>query len=72
VSPDPVRDGLQTTLGAAYRLDRELGGGGMSRVFVAEETSLLRLPGGFSKFTMRLDPTFDPVRNSPAFQRLLQ
>jgi hypothetical protein len=193
VSPDTVRDGLQTTLGAASRLDRELGGGGMSRVFVAEETSLgrtvvikllspelseglnvdtlysrdqpavarayadsmlqavarstlagplawnkaaltafgyaaigdraqamrglaqvhaemaaakglvlndsaqryqdiagtfaflgdadssaayvkalFRLPGGFSKFTVRLDPMFDPVRNSPAFQRLLQ
>ncbi len=35
-------------------------------------TELFRLPGGFSKFTVRLDPTFDPVRNSPAFQRLLQ
>jgi hypothetical protein len=35
-------------------------------------TQLFRLPGGFSKFTVRLDPTFDPVRNSPAFQRLLQ
>jgi serine/threonine-protein kinase len=42
VTPDKVRDQLQTTLGAAYRLDRELGGGGMSRVFVAEETVLSR------------------------------
>jgi serine/threonine-protein kinase len=33
---------LQTTLGAAYRLERELGGGGMSRTFVAAETSLGR------------------------------
>ncbi len=33
---------LQTTLGAAYRIDKELGGGGMSRVFVAEETRLAR------------------------------
>jgi len=33
---------LQTALGAAYRLERELGGGGMSRVFVAEETALGR------------------------------
>jgi tRNA A-37 threonylcarbamoyl transferase component Bud32/tetratricopeptide (TPR) repeat protein len=37
-----IRDQLQTTLGTAYTLDRELGGGGMSRVFVAEETSLRR------------------------------
>ena len=37
-----LRDQLQTTLGTAYTLERELGGGGMSRVFVAEETSLER------------------------------
>jgi len=37
-----LRDQLQSTLGAAYTLDRELGGGGMSRVFVATETSLAR------------------------------
>src|SRR5262245_19128666 len=35
-------DRLQSTLGSAFRLDRELGGGGMSRVFVAEETALGR------------------------------
>ena len=33
---------LQAALGDAYRLDRELGGGGMSRVFVAEEVALGR------------------------------
>jgi eukaryotic-like serine/threonine-protein kinase len=33
---------LQEALGAAYRVERELGGGGMSRVFVAEETRLGR------------------------------
>ncbi|HJS43851.1 MAG TPA: serine/threonine-protein kinase, partial [Gemmatimonadales bacterium] len=33
---------LQTTLGDAYRIEKELGGGGMSRVFVAEETRLAR------------------------------
>ena len=37
-----LRDQLQATLGAAYTLERELGGGGMSRVFVAEETALRR------------------------------
>jgi eukaryotic-like serine/threonine-protein kinase len=37
-----LRDQLQGTLGAAYSLDRELGGGGMSRVFVATETALGR------------------------------
>jgi serine/threonine protein kinase len=33
---------LQAALGGRYALDRELGGGGMSRVFVAEETTLGR------------------------------
>jgi eukaryotic-like serine/threonine-protein kinase len=38
----PLRDQLQATLGDAYTLERELGGGGMSRVFVASETALKR------------------------------
>ena len=33
---------MQAALGNAYRLERELGGGGMSRVFVAHETALGR------------------------------
>jgi serine/threonine-protein kinase len=37
-----LRDQLQATLGTAYILERELGGGGMSRVFIAEDTSLGR------------------------------
>jgi hypothetical protein len=45
VRPSPmtdVRDQLQMTLGAAYTLQRELGGGGMSRVFVAREEARFR------------------------------
>ena len=37
-----LRDDLQSALGAAYTLERELGGGGMSRVFLAEEARLGR------------------------------
>lgn len=37
-----LRAQLQQTPGAAYILERELGGGGMSRVFVAQETALGR------------------------------
>jgi len=37
-----LRDELQQTLGTTYTLERELGGGGMSRVFVAEERALGR------------------------------
>ena len=37
-----LRDRLQTSLGASYVLERELSGGGMSRVFVADELALGR------------------------------
>ena len=37
-----LRERLQSTLGNTYTLDRELGGGGMSRVFTATETALGR------------------------------
>lgn len=39
--PD-IREQLQKTLGDSYRVERELGGGGMSRVFLALETALGR------------------------------
>jgi len=37
-----LRDQLQRTLGTAYTIERELGGGGMSRVFLARDESLGR------------------------------
>ena len=37
-----LRDELQRTLGDTYTLERELGGGGMSRVFMAEDNALGR------------------------------
>ena len=37
-----LREQLQATLGQAYIVGRELGGGGMSRVFLAEDTRLGR------------------------------
>jgi len=37
-----LQDQLQAILGATYRIERELGGGGMSRVFLAEEGRLGR------------------------------
>ena len=39
---DRLHDQLQTTLGSAYALTHELGGGGMSRVFLAREAALER------------------------------
>ena len=41
MTPD-LRDQLQHTLGSAFTLEQELGGGGMSRVFAATETRLHR------------------------------
>ena len=40
--PADLRELLQISLGAAYTLERELGGGGMARVFVANEARLGR------------------------------
>ncbi len=37
-----LRDELQASLGASYKIDRELAGGGMSRVFVATELAFGR------------------------------
>ena len=37
-----LRSRLQATLGEAYTIERELGGGGMSRVFAAHENALSR------------------------------
>lgn len=42
MNPADVQDRLQQALGDAYVIERELGGGGMSRVFVAHEAALGR------------------------------
>lgn len=39
---DSVAERVQRALGGAYRIERELGGGGMSRVFLVHEGSLAR------------------------------
>src|SRR2546430_15739551 len=37
-----LQDRLQAALGESYRVEQELGGGGMSRVFLADEVRLGR------------------------------
>ena len=46
--PADLREQLQASLGTTYTLERELGGGGMSRTFVAREVRdrLVRLSRG--------------------------
>src|SRR5688500_4701359 len=65
---------LQAALGSAYRLEKELGGGGMSRVFVAEETRLARrvvikvLPPDLA-LEMRIECFNREIQLSAALQR---
>ena len=42
MTPTPLDARLQAALGTTYRIEQELGGGGMSRVFLAEEVALGR------------------------------
>ena len=62
-----LRDQLQATLGPGYRLDRELGGGGMSRVFVAEDVSL-----GRQVVVKVLSPELAAGLSSERFRREIQ
>jgi tRNA A-37 threonylcarbamoyl transferase component Bud32/tetratricopeptide (TPR) repeat protein len=61
---DDLRQRLQAALGAEYRLERELGGGGMSRVFLAEETAL-----GRRVVIKLLPPELAAVLSADRFQR---
>jgi serine/threonine-protein kinase len=64
--PD-LKEQLQQTLGSSYTLERELGGGGMSRVFVAEELSL-----GRKVVVKVLPPDLAATVNVERFRREIQ
>ena len=58
-----LRVHLAAALGAGYRIERELGGGGMSRVFVAHDLTLQRdvvvsnlAEEGETEFLVRCEP----------------
>jgi serine/threonine-protein kinase len=59
-----LRSRLEAVLGGAYRVERELGGGGMSRVFLAEETGL-----GRQVVVKVLPPDLAAGINAERFQR---
>ena len=54
-----IRDQLQLTLGSNFTIERELGGGGMSRVFVARDESL-----GRDVVVKVLSPLCNPIGSS--------
>ena len=62
-----LRRTLEGALGASYAIERELGGGGMSRVFLAEETALQR------KVVIKvLPPELAAEMNAERFRREIQ
>jgi eukaryotic-like serine/threonine-protein kinase len=62
-----LRDQLQLTLGSSYSIERELGGGGMSRVFVAEDRQL-----GRPVVVKVLPPELAAGLNAERFRREIQ
>ena len=65
---------LQSTLGDRYTLERELGGGGMSRVFVARDkaraVSLLDVRT-FNDISAHYDLMGEWLRDYPPFQEFI-
>ena len=62
-----LRDRLQSALGSTYVVQRELGGGGMSRVFLAEEVRL-----GRSVVVKVLPPEMAAGVSAERFEREIQ
>ena len=63
---DDVLGRVQASLGDAYRLTREIGGGGMSRVFIADEPGL-----GRTVVIKVLSPELSAGVNADRFARLM-
>ena len=62
-----LQERLQASLGDAYRIERELGGGGMSHVFLARETAL-----GREVVIKVLPPEMSAAVNIERFRREIQ
>jgi eukaryotic-like serine/threonine-protein kinase len=62
-----LQERLQASLGDAYRIERELGGGGMSHVFLARETAL-----GRQVVIKVLPPEMSAAVNIERFRREIQ
>ena len=62
-----LQERLQASLGDAYHIERELGGGGMSHVFLARETAL-----GRQVVIKVLPPEMSAAVNIERFRREIQ
>src|SRR6478672_9753467 len=62
-----LRDTLQSAVGSTFTIERELGGGGMSRVFVARESEL-----GREVVLKVLPPELAAAVNTERFRREVQ
>ena len=72
-----LRTQLQAGLGGSYTLERELGRGGMATVFLAldiryDRPVALKVLHPELAMSVRIDPTFDPLRSNPRFKKLVE
>jgi hypothetical protein len=70
-----LHERLQASLGAADAIERERGGGGMSRVFVAEEARREMQASearSIPLLCLRGTPEYAAIRRDPRFQALVQ
>ena len=67
--------GLRESLAGRYAIERELGRGGVAAVYLARDLRHDRpvtLKVLHSQLAARLDPTLDPLRKLPRFQKLVE
>jgi hypothetical protein len=67
-----LRDRLQLALANRYEFERELGRGGKKEAAINHLEYLLSVPSAVSVPALRVESTWDSLRDHPRFQRLLE